>query len=60
MTLAQQYHNEGLQKGRQEVVLETLEIRFGLVPQGVAEALRGIQGEGHLRRHHGTAMRCES
>jgi predicted transposase/invertase (TIGR01784 family) len=60
MTLAQQYHNEGLQKGRQEDIIEALEIRFERVPGGLADAIRDIQDEEHLRRLHRAAIRCES
>ena len=72
MTLAQQYHNEGLQKGRQEGrqeglqkgrqedVIEALGIRFERVPEGLAEAVRGIQDEAHLRSLLRAAIRCES
>ena len=64
MTLAQQYHNEGLQKGlqksRQEEVIEAWEIRFERVPAGLADAVRDIQDEAHLRRLHRAAIRCES
>jgi predicted transposase/invertase (TIGR01784 family) len=64
MTLAQQYHNEGLQKGRQEGrqehVIEALEIRFERVPEGLAEAVRDIRDEALLRSLLRTAIRCAS
>jgi predicted transposase YdaD len=60
MTLAQQYHHQGRQEGRQEDVIEALEIRFERVPEGLAEAVRGIQDEEHLRRLHRAAIRCAS
>lgn len=64
MTLAQQYHNEGLQKGLQkgiqESVIETLEIRFERVPVGLVEAVHHVQDEAHLRRLHRAAVKCGS
>jgi hypothetical protein len=41
-------------------VIEALEIRFEHVPEGLAEAVRGIQDEEHLRRLHRAAIRCAS
>jgi hypothetical protein len=66
MTLAQQFRQEGLQEGRQEGfvlsrqqdVLEVLEIRFGLIPEGLKEAVESIQEEDRLRALHRTAVQC--
>ncbi|MCA1962693.1 MAG: Rpn family recombination-promoting nuclease/putative transposase, partial [Prosthecobacter sp.] len=58
MTLAQQYHHQGRQEGRQEDVLEALETRFEQVPEGLVEAVRSIQDEAHLRHLLRTAIRC--
>jgi predicted transposase/invertase (TIGR01784 family) len=70
MTLAQQFRQEGLQEGlqegrqegfvlsRQQDVLEVLEIRFGLIPEGLKEAVESIQEEDRLRALHRTAVQC--
>jgi hypothetical protein len=60
MTLAQRYHQEGLQKGRQEDVLEALSIRFEQVPEGLREAVLGVADEGKLRELLRAAIRCQS
>ena len=65
MTLAQQYREEGLEKGRMEGilasrrqdVLEALEIRFGHVPPGLREAVETIADEEKLRCLHRSAIR---
>jgi predicted transposase/invertase (TIGR01784 family) len=60
MTLAQQYHQEGRQEGRQEDILEALELRFGRVPEGLAEAVRQVGEEKRLRELLRAAIRSES
>jgi hypothetical protein len=61
MTLAQQYHQEGRQRGRhlglQDGVLFALELRFGNVPEGLAEAVRQVREEEKLRDLHRAAIR---
>lgn len=74
MTLAQRYHQEGvlrgrqegrqegqqegILRGRQEDVVEVLEVRFNRVPEGLQEVIRGIKDEVHLRRLHRVAIQC--
>ncbi len=72
MTLAQQYRQEGRQEGlergriegilasRRQDVLEALEIRFDLVPEGLRERVGAITDEGKLRVLLRTAIRCAS
>ena len=58
--------NEGLQKGRQEgrldalhrAVLETLELRFERVPEGLREAVEEICDADHLARLFRKAVLC--
>jgi predicted transposase/invertase (TIGR01784 family) len=49
MTLAQQLRHEGRQAGRQEDILDALEIRFGQLPYGIDEGIRKIHDETRLR-----------
>ncbi len=62
MTLAQQLRQEGRQEGRQEAlreaIRETLAIRFGEVPDGLAEAIRNVDEEGLLRALHHASLRA--
>ncbi len=64
MTLAQRYQQEGRQEGRmagrQDDVLEALAVRFGLVPDGLAERIREIRDEEALRACLRSAIRCEN
>jgi hypothetical protein len=64
MSLAQQLRQEGrqegLRKGRQEDILEALELRFERVPVGLAEAVRLVVDEVKLRQLLRSAIRCES
>ncbi len=68
MTLAQQYQKEGhekglhtgLQKGRQEYILETLRIRFDAVPDGLEEAVRAVTDDARLGSLLRAAIRCGS
>jgi predicted transposase YdaD len=68
MTLADQFREEGLQKGRQEGlqkglqdgILEALQIRFGQIPEGLAEAIRQVLEEAHLRTLHRAAIQADS
>ena len=60
MSLAQQLRQEGLLKGRQEDILEALELRFERVPVGLAEAVRLVVDEVKLRQLLRSAIRCES
>ncbi|MEY2598811.1 MAG: hypothetical protein RLZZ142_1070 [Verrucomicrobiota bacterium] len=68
MTLAEQWEQEGLIKGRrqgqiemaQRSVVDALEARFGSVPAGLIEA---VLGETRLEKLRGLlvdAIRCES
>ena len=45
MSLAQQLRQEGRQEGWQKAITETLEIRFEVIPSGLAEAIREIHEE---------------
>jgi|GEM_PF-862228 len=64
MTLAQQYRQEGLEKGlergRQEDVIEALEIRFGDVPEDLKRAVFAVSGEAELRRFLRAAIQVDS
>jgi len=56
----QEGRQEGLLKGRQEDILEALELRFERVPVGLAEAVRQVVDEVKLRQLLRSAIRCES
>jgi predicted transposase YdaD len=73
MTLADSIREEGLQKGRQEgrmegmlegiaslhrALLEVLEVRFGLVPAGIAESLSAVSDLERLKTLHRAALTC--
>jgi predicted transposase YdaD len=70
MTLAQQLTQKGLEKGLQEgrqegrqeglreAVLETLAIRFGAIPQGIAGSIRQVEDEARLRLLHHASIQC--
>jgi predicted transposase/invertase (TIGR01784 family) len=62
MTLAQQFRQEGRQEGhqqgRQVSIIETLEVRFDLVPSGLQEAIREVNDDARLRELQRTAIRC--
>ena len=64
MTLAQQLRQEGRQEGRREslreILLETLAIRFGEVPEGLAEAVRSVSEEDRLRALHLASLSSET
>lgn len=64
MTLAQQYRQEGLEKGlvkgRQEDVIEALQIRFGQLPESLKESVLAVTGEVELRRLLRAAIQAES
>ena len=53
MTIAQKLRQEGRQEGailaRQKAVLDALEIRFSLIPEGLRECIETIQDESRLR-----------
>jgi predicted transposase YdaD len=65
MTLAERFRQEGKEEGRQEgvdfllrMVLEVLEVRFGHVPDGLAEMLSGCSDLERLRLLHTKALTC--
>ena len=68
MTLAQRFRHEGRQEGRAEgfhtalqlAVVEALELRFERTPDGLREAVEGIQDDGTLRDLLRAAIRCQS
>ena len=64
MTLAQRLTQKGLEKGRQEglqeAISETLAIRFGAVPEGLAEAIRNVDDESRLRALHQASLRVDT
>jgi len=64
MTIAEEFRQEGrqagLRKGRQDAILEALEIRFEAVPKGLAEALQAIHDDTRLRALHRAAIRAAS
>ncbi len=60
MTLAQHYRQEGRQEGRQEYILEVLAIRFGRIPEGMGEAVHGIEDDATLQKLLRTAIQCQS
>ena len=57
MTLAERLHNEGLQQGMQqgmleearEGILDILEARFDVVPESIVKEIRAIQELGILK-----------
>lgn len=58
MTLAQQLRQEGRQEALRVAIRETLAIRFGEVPDGLAEAIRNVDEEGLLRALHHASLRA--
>ena len=64
MTLAQQIHQAGQVEGklegalasRRQDVVEVLELRFGMVPSGLREAILAVQDGEHLRALHRAAV----
>ncbi len=64
MTLAQQYRQEGLERGlergRQEDVIEALEIRFGDVPEDLKRAVFAVSEEAELRQLLRAAIQVDS
>ena len=54
MSLAEQLHEEGMQRGqvaaKQQYILEALEIRFERVPEGLREEIESITDSKKLRR----------
>lgn len=60
MTLVQVYRQEGRQEGRQEDILEALELRFGDLPEGLAEAVCSVRDEAKLRVLYRAAIQSDS
>ncbi len=60
MTLAQQLRQEGRQEGRQEAILDNLRLRFGMIPEGLAETVHAIFDDDHLRRLHRASLEAAS
>jgi predicted transposase YdaD len=62
MTLADRFRQEGRQEGeiqsRQQALFELLEVRFGVVPEGLAEALSTIPDLNRLKELQKTAVTC--
>jgi len=55
-----QGRQEGLKEGQQKMILELLELRFGDVPKGLAEAVRAIHKTRPLEDLFRTAATCAS
>ena len=64
MTLAQQIRQEGKLEGRleglREAILDSLAIRFAVVPGEITEGIRKIDSESRLRALHQASLRAES
>jgi len=45
-------------RGRQEDVIEVLEIRFGELPEGLKTAISEVQDINRLKHLHREAIRC--
>jgi hypothetical protein len=58
MTLADRFRQEGEIHSRQQALLELLEVRFGAVPEGLAEALSTISDLNRLKELQKTAVTC--
>ena len=69
MTLADRFRQEGRQEGRmegrqegitslQKALFEVLDIRFGLVPEGLTETLSAVCDLDRLKTLHRTALTC--
>jgi predicted transposase YdaD len=69
MTLADRFRQEGRQEGRmegrqegvtslQKALVEVLDIRFGLVPEGLTETLLAVCDLDRLKTLHRTALTC--
>jgi hypothetical protein len=65
MTLADRFRQEGRQEGHQQEIaslqkalLEVLDIRFGLVPEGLTETLSAVCDLDRLKSLHRTALTC--
>ncbi|HUF64231.1 MAG TPA: hypothetical protein VMN36_19295 [Verrucomicrobiales bacterium] len=59
-SLAQRSRQEGRQEGRQEYILEVLTIRFGRIPEGLKQAVHGIEDDAMLQKLLRTAIQCQS
>jgi len=69
MTLADRFRQEGRQEGREEghqqeitslqkALFEVLDVRFGLVPDGLTETLSAVYDLDRLKTLHRTALTC--
>jgi predicted transposase YdaD len=66
MTLADRFRQEGHQEGlhegeiraRHQTLLEILEVRFGVVPEGLRETLSTIRDLERLKSLHKAAVTC--
>ena len=57
---AEELKQEGRQEGRRDVVLETLDIRFGVVPLPVQEAVRKVADDAALHELLKSAISCRT
>jgi len=46
----------GIERGLREGILETLRVRFGVVPSGLEERILGVDGADRLRELHHAAV----
>ena len=64
MTLAEQLHEEGMQRGqvaaKQQYILETLMIRFDRVPEGLREEIESIADTAKLQALLRAAIRSST
>jgi hypothetical protein len=51
---------EGRLEGLREAILDSLAIRFAVVPGGITEGIRKIDSESRLRALHQASLRAES
>lgn len=60
MTLAQKLRQEGRISALRENLVDTMELRFGKVPSGLAELVAEVVDEDKLRAMLRSAIRCNS
>lgn len=60
MNTVERLKQAGALKAQHNAVIEALEVRFDRVPEGLREAIQGINDPERLRNLHRAAIRCAS
>jgi len=58
--LIEEGREEGLKEGLKEAVIETLELKFKVIPKNIVNAINNIVKIDILREIHREAIKCES